>query len=335
MHVLNANDVRFFSGRSHPELAAGIASYLSIQLDPTYTSRFSNDNLYIQLGSSVRGRVVYILQSLVPPVSEHLLELLMMLDIARGAGAKEVHAIMPYFSYARSDKKDAPRISITARLVADLLQTAGTTHVMTMTLHSPQVHGFFNVPTDPLTARPLFVWHFKEQKLDPHQVIVVSPDVGRANSAARFASALGLPVAAAQKQRVSDDEVMINDLVERQVKGFRRALVYDDEIATGSTVLTLCRLLVRFGIEEISVICTHGVFSNNAMARLTEFEQITEIITSDTVPIPAEKRVPKLTVLSVAPIFGEAIWRNYKRQSIGDLFSFSEELMDDYLEDDY
>mgnify|MGYP003602488372 FL=1 len=143
---LNQSDVRLFSGRSNPVLAAAIARNLGIRLEVTHFSRFSNDNLFVQLGASVRGRKVYIVQSLVPPVSDHLMELLMMLDIANGAAASEIHAIIPYFSYARSDKKDAPRISITARLVADLMRTAGATHVMTMTLHSPQVHGFFGIP---------------------------------------------------------------------------------------------------------------------------------------------------------------------------------------------
>ncbi len=143
MPVMNSEDVRFFSGRSHPELAAEISNYLSIPLEETHHRKFSNDNLEIQLGASVRGRAVFIIQSLVTPVSDHLMELFMMLDIAHGAGAREIHAIIPYYSYARSDKKDAPRISITARLIADLLQTAGATHVMMMTLHSPQVHGFF------------------------------------------------------------------------------------------------------------------------------------------------------------------------------------------------
>ena len=152
-HTLDPNDVRVFSGCSHPVLAADIAAYLSVPLEKTLVRRFSNDNLYVQLGASVRARAVFIVQSLVPPVNDHLIELFMLLDAARGAAAREIHAIIPYFSYARSDKKDAPRISITARLIADLLQTAGATHVMTMTLHSPQVHGFFGIPCDPLTAR--------------------------------------------------------------------------------------------------------------------------------------------------------------------------------------
>lgn len=329
MPVLDANEIRFFSGQSHPELAAGIASYLSIPLETTIFSRFSNDNLYIQLGASVRGRAVFIVQSLIPPVSEHLLELLMMLDIARGAGAHEIHAIIPYFSYARSDKKDAPRISITARLIADLLQTAGATHVMTMTLHSPQVHGFFSVPTDPLTARPLFARHFLEQSPSPHDTIVVAPDMGRAKSAARFAARLGLSVAAADKRRLADDRVWIGESVARQVKGFRRALIYDDEIATGGTVLELARLLLEAGISELALICTHGLFTDNALEHLVAIPQLTEIVTTDTVPIPPAKRVDCLKIISVAPVFGEAIWRNYNRQSIGDLFSFHDDQKED------
>ncbi len=323
---INPDDVRFFSGQSHPELAAEIAKYLSIPLESTTFRRFSNDNMYIQLGASVRGRVVYILQSLVKPVSDHLIELFMMLDIARGAGAREIHAIIPYYSYARSDKKDAPRISITARLVADLLQASGATHVMTMTLHSPQVHGFFSVPTDPLTARPLFVRYLSDQALNPLETVVVSPDMGRATAAARFASQLSLPVAAAEKRRMSDIRVRINPSIVRQVEGYRRALIYDDEIATGSSMLELSQILVDAGIQEISLICTHGVFSVNALSNIARVPQIKHIITTNTVPICQTNRPPGLTILSVASIFGEAILRNYARQSIGNLFSFSEDM---------
>ncbi len=178
--ALDPDEVRFFSGSSHPQLASDIVSHLGLSLDKTRISRFSNDDLYIQLGASVRSRVVYIVQSLTPPVNDHLVELLMMLDIARSASAREIHAIIPYFSFARSDKKDAPRISITARLVADLIQTAGATHVMTMMLHSPQVHGFFSIPADPLTSRPVFNRHFEGRDLSG--TIVVAPDMGHAKS---------------------------------------------------------------------------------------------------------------------------------------------------------
>jgi ribose-phosphate pyrophosphokinase len=325
MYSLNSNDLRIFSGQSHPELAAGIAAYLGIPLDPTRVGRYCNDNLYVQLGASVRGRIVFIVQSLIQPVSERIMELLMMLDIARGAGAEEVHAIIPYYSYARSDKKDAPRISITARLIADLLVTAGATHIMTMTLHSPQVHGFFSVPTDPLTARFVFAHYINDCELNTKDTVVISPDIGRAKPASRFARLLGISMAAAQKERITDNEVRIGDTLERQIKGYRRALVYDDEIATGTTVLELSKLLVNYGVEEIVVICTHGLFTGNSLQQLNDFPQVTRIITTDTVPIPPEKRNPQLEIISVAPVFGEAIRRNLLRQPIGDLFSYSED----------
>jgi ribose-phosphate pyrophosphokinase len=322
---VDPNDVRFFSGRSNRELANRIAAHLSVPLEATHFSRFSNDNLFVQLGASVRGRIVYIVQSLTPPVSDHLMELLMMLDIAKSAAAREVHAVIPYFSYARSDKKDAPRISITARLIADLLATAGATQVMTMNLHSAQVHGFFSIPTDPLTARGLFVEHFQARELKPDEAIVVAPDMGRAGSAARFAHYLGLPIAMASKTRLSDTEVKIGGMVRRQVKGFRHALIYDDEIATAGSVTELSRLLVkRGGIQQISLVCTHGLFLDPAVERLSAIPEIKEIVTTDTVCLPPEKRPPNLTILSVAPIFGDAIRMNYLHQSIGDLFTFGQ-----------
>jgi ribose-phosphate pyrophosphokinase len=323
--LLDADDVRFFSGRSNPELAAKITSHLGIPLERTNFARFSNDNLYIQLDASVRGRVVYIIQSLTPPVSDHLLELLMMLDIARGAAASEIHAIIPYYSYARSDKKNAPRISITARLVADMLVTAGATHVMTMNLHSPQVHGFFSIPADPLTARTLFVEHLRTRNLNGAETIVVAPDMGAAKPAARFAAGLGLSLAAANKTRLSDTTVQITGFVGRQVEGFRQAIIYDDEIATGGSMVELCRLLVAHGVEEITTVCTHGVFSGNALERLSAVPQIVEIITTDTVHHPPEKRLPNMTILSVAPVIAEGIRLNYEGQSIGALFTYWDE----------
>jgi ribose-phosphate pyrophosphokinase len=328
---MDPNDVRLFSGRSHPELAAKVGEHLQIPLERTYFSRFSNDNMFIQLGASVRGRSVYIVQSLIKPVSDHLLELFMMLDIARSAGAREVHAVIPYFSYARSDKKNAPRISITARLIADLLQTAGATHVMTMTLHSPQVHGFFSVPTDPLTARNMIATYIRESALTRNEpfkaenTIVVAPDYGRASSAARLALQLDLPAIAAEKTRISDTVVRISELIAPQVESFQRAIIYDDEIATGGSVIELSRLLVKSGIEEIRLVCTHGLFINNALARILSISEVKEIITTDTVPFTNDKLDPRLTILSVAPVIGEAIRRNYNRQSIGSLFAFGDE----------
>ncbi len=320
MPKLDPSDVRIFSGNSNPELAQQISEHLAIPLSDTHISRFSNDNLYVQLGASVRSRHVFVVQSLDPPVNDHLVELLMMLDIAKSAAAKSVIPIIPYYSFARSDKKDAPRISITAKLVADLLVTAGATQVLLMTLHSPQVHGFFNIPADPLTARPVLQDHFVGSNLD--ETVVVAPDVGGAKSAGRFADSLNLPVAAGQKERISDTKVRISGLVGKAVRGFKRAIIYDDEIATGSSVVELSRLLTNHGIQEISVVCTHGVFTRNALERLEEVEAIREVVTTNTVRLDRVKNYPKLRVLSVASIFAEAIRRNYQRESLGDLFAF-------------
>ena len=320
--LIPADQVRFFSGSSNPALAGAIADELGVPLDDTHISRFSNDNLYIQLGETVRYRRVYIVQSLSQPVNDNLMELLMMLDIARNAAASEVHAIIPYYSFARSDKKDAPRISITARLVADLLKTAGATHVMSMVFHSPQVHGFFSVPTDPLSSWQVFKKYLKTRDLNG--AIMVSPDMGQAKSAARFARILGIPIAAGNKERVSDTKVRINALVGNQVRGHKCALIYDDEIATGGSIHELSRMLVDEGIEEMLVMCTHGVFTRGGLERLGEIPQITDILTTDTVFIPPEKRHPKLKVLSVAPIFADAIRYNMLHQSLKDLYVYGE-----------
>jgi ribose-phosphate pyrophosphokinase len=319
---ISTSEVRFFSGSSNPQLAENIASKLGVPLDATHITRFSNDNLYIQLSATVRYRRVYIVQSLSPPVNDHLMELLMMLDIARGAAASEVHAIIPYYSFGRSDKKDAPRISITARLVADLLKTAGATHVMSMMFHSPQVHGFFGIPTDPLSSRMVFKEYLSN--FDLNGSIIVAPDMGQAKSAARFARSLDLPVAAGNKDRVSDTKVIISGLVGNQVRGHKRAMIYDDEIATGGSILELSRVLIGEGIEDILVICTHGVFSHAGLERLAAVPQISEILTTDTVYMPPEKKHPKLRVLSVAPIFADAIRHNFNRESLSDLFVFGD-----------
>jgi ribose-phosphate pyrophosphokinase len=320
--TIPAEQVRFFSGSSNPALAESIAAELGVPLDSTEISRFSNDDLYIQLGATVRYRRVYIVQSLSQPVNDHLMELLMMLDIARGAAAAEVHAIIPYYSFARSDKKDAPRISITARLVADLLKTAGATHVMSMLFHSPQVHGFFSVPTDPLSS--WLVLRDYLETLGISDAILVTPDMGQAKSAARFAKVLDLPMAAGNKERVSDTEVAIRGLVGNQVHGHKRALIYDDEIATGGSIHELSRMLIEEGIEEMLVICTHGVFTRGGLERLADVPQISQIITTDTVYIPPERRHPKLKILSVAPIFADAIRHNLYRESLNELFVFGQ-----------
>jgi len=305
--------LRIYSGSSHPELAQEIATQLGCQLCPHTTKRFSNDNLFVQLGESVRGKIVVIIQSFCPDVSDNILELLMMIDAARSASATTVHAIIPYFSYARSDKKDEPRISIAGRLIADLLATAGAGHVMTMTLHSPQVHGFFSVPTDHLTAQGVFVQHFRDRDLS--NTVILSPDIGNAKRATKLARALGVGVAAGDKERLSDDSVHVANII-GDIHG-KDVVVFDDEIATGGSIVELIEILRQSDVKRITLACTHGVFSGPAIARLQAIPEIDEIVTTNTVPIPPEKRLPNMTILSVASIFAEALRRNLLGQSVG------------------
>jgi ribose-phosphate pyrophosphokinase len=310
------NRIVVFSGSAHVELAKAICRRLKIRLAPSTTSRFSNDCLGVQLEANCREADVFILQPLTPPVQEHLMELLLMLDAARGASAARITAVIPHYAYARSDKKDAPRISIAARLVADLLATAGAGRVLTMTLHSPQVHGFFSVPVDHMNALKVLAAHFSRRKLT--NAVVVSPDLGNAKQASHFARMLKLPVAAGSKKRLSDDRVVIDALV-GDVTG-RHAIVLDDEIANGGTIVEVLDKLRQRGVKQMTVACTHGLFTGKAIERLRAQRDVIEIVTTDTVPVPAEKRLPNMTVLSVAPLLAEALRRIHVGQSVSQLF---------------
>src|SRR5215475_3769016 len=259
-------EIAVFGGSAHPELSREICSHLGEPLRPVRTQRFANDCLEVQLQANCRERDVFLIQPLVMPVQENLVELLLMLDAARGASAARTTVVMPHYAYARSDKKDAPRISIGGRLVADLMVTAGASRVLAMTLHSPQVHGFFSVPVDHLHALRELAQHFRQYPLG--NAVVVSPDLGNAKQAARFARLLGTTVAAGAKQRFSDDRVRISSII-GDVVG-RDVIILDDEIAKGSTVLELLDRLRQLQVNSIRVACTHGLFSAGALQRLHE-----------------------------------------------------------------
>jgi len=308
-------EIVVFSGNAHPSLAERICGHLGVPVSPVDVQRFSNDCLQVQLGANCRQRDVYLVQPLVPPTQEHLMELLLMLDAARGASAAQVTAVIPHFAYARSDKKDASRISIGGRLVADLLITAGASRVITMALHAPQVHGFFGVvPVDHLTAIGELAEHFRGSDLT--NAVVVSPDLGNAKTASQFARLLGVPVAAGSKQRLADDTVVIDAIV-GDVAG-KRAIVLDDEIATGGSIVELIDRLVEHGCPEVSVACTHGLFSGGAVERLRDLVPVKEFVTTDTVPSPQDW--PELQVRSVATLFAEAIRRSHLGESVSSLF---------------
>ena len=306
-------EIVVFSGSAHRPLATAICESLGVQLSAVEISRFSNDCLQAQLQANCRQRDVYIVQPLVPPTQEHLMELLLMVDAAKGASAAQISAVIPHYAYARSDKKDASRLSIGGRLVADLLVTAGVSRVLTMTLHAPQVHGFFSVPVDHLTALGVLADHFQARDLT--DTVVVSPDLGNAKTATQFARLLGVPVAAGSKRRLADDRVVVDDIV-GDVAG-RRALVLDDEIATGGSIVELLDKLQDLGCTGASVACTHGLFVGKAVDRLRGHPFVDEVVTTDTVP-PADW--PELEVLSVADLFAEAISRVHAGESISSMF---------------
>ncbi|MEO8071567.1 MAG: ribose-phosphate pyrophosphokinase [Acidobacteriota bacterium] len=310
------NKIIVFSGNAHAALATAICRRLKTRLSPSIITTFSNDCLGVQLDANCRGADVFIIQPLVAPVQQHLMEVLLMLDAARGASAARLTAVIPHYAYARSDKKDAPRISIAARLVADLLATAGADRVLTMTLHSPQVHGFFSVPVDHMNALQVLAGHFRGRSL--RNTTVVSPDLGNAKAATHFARMLKLPVAAGSKRRTSDDRVTIDAIV-GDVDG-RNVIVIDDEIANGGTIIELLEKLRERRVRKISVCCTHGLFAGRAIERLAAQTDVSEIVTTDTVPIPPEKQLPNMTILSVAPLLAEAIRRIHRGQSVSKLF---------------
>jgi ribose-phosphate pyrophosphokinase len=309
-------DIAVFSGSAHPELAAEICAHLGTPLRPVRVSRFANDCLEVQLQANCRERDVFLIQPLVPPVQENLVELLLMLDAAKGASAARTTVVLPHYAYARSDKKDAPRISIGGRLVADLMIAAGANRVLAMTLHSPQVHGFFSVPVDHLHALRELAAHFRGYDLE--NTIVVSPDLGNAKPAADFARLLGVPVAAGAKQRFADDRVSISAVI-GDVVG-KDVIVLDDEIARGSTVLELLDRLRELKVNSIRVACTHGLFADRALDRISAADDVLEVVCTNTVPIPAGKQLPKLTVLSIAPALAEAMRRIHNGESVSVLF---------------
>jgi ribose-phosphate pyrophosphokinase len=309
-------DIAVFSGSAHRELAAEICSQLEAPLLPVRVQRFANDCLGVQLQANCRERDVYLVQPLVRPVQEHLVELLLMIDAARGASAARITVVMPHFAYARSDKKDEPRISIGGRLVADLLVAAGASRVLAMTLHSPQVHGFFSVPVDHLHALQELAAYF--EKYDRSNTTVVSPDLGNAKAASAFARQLGTPVAAGAKQRFSDDRVVISSVIGDVAD--RDIIILDDEIAKGSTVMELLRCLRDLKVRSVRVACTHGLFSDGALKRIADHDEVLEIVCTNTVPVSNDMETDKLKVLSVAPAFAEAMRRIHNGESVSALF---------------
>jgi ribose-phosphate pyrophosphokinase len=305
-----------FAGNANPRLASEICGHLGIRPGRLEISRFSNDNLLVRILENVRERDVFVVQSFSEPVSEHILELFILMDALRSASARRITAVIPYFSYARSDKKDAPRISIAGRLMADLIRTAGADRVLTMDLHSEAVHGFFSVPVDHLTAIPTIADHFRG-RMDLSRVVAVATDAGGAKRVGKFANRLNVPMAFIDKRRTADTAVD-QGLVVGDVDG-RDALVFDDEISTGGTLVATAETLQSAGARRLIVGATHPVLCGPAVDRL-ERSSIESVVVTNTVHIPDEKRLAKITPLTVAPLFAEAIRRIHTGESVGALF---------------
>ncbi len=310
------NALRIFTCGSNSALTEEICERLGIDASPLTISRFSNDNLHVQVRENVRERDVFVVQSFSEPVSDHILELMITLDALRSASARRVTAVIPYYSYARSDKKDAPRISITGRLIADMLVTAGANRVLTMDLHADQVHGFFSVPVDHLSAIPIIVEHFRKTH-DLSSIVAVATDAGGAKRVGRFSERLGVPMAIIDKRRVSDTDVKQGQVV-GDVSG-RDVVIFDDEIATAGTLVATIDTLKAAGARSIHVGAVHGVLCGPAIERLRDAD-IQSIVVTNTVHVPEHKRLDKITVLSVAPLLGAAIERIHSGESVGALF---------------
>lgn len=315
---MTRNGIRIIAGTAHPALAEEVAGHLGVPLCPTRLVKFSNENMMFQVLENVREADVFVIQPSCPPVSEGIIEALMMIDALKHASAARVTAVLPYFPYARSDKKDKPRISITARLMADLLETAGADRVLLMNLHSAQVQGFFRIPTDQLNATPLVCEYLKANR-DLTDYVVVAGDVGEAKDAGEYASRLKLPMAIIDKRRFDDSESpQVVGLI-GEVRG-KHALIVDDEIASGGTVTEAARYLQAHGARRVEVAIVHPVLSGNAIDKLAK-SPIERIVVTNTLPIPAEKRHPMIETVSVGRLLADAIAAIHGGASISSLFT--------------
>ena len=313
----NGNPV-IFAGNSHPQLVRDICDYLGQDIGQVEVFKFSNDNTFVKILENVRQKDVFILQSTVEPVNDHIMEMLIMIDAAKRASAGRITAVVPFYSYARTDKKDQPRVPITGRLVADLLETAGADRVVMIDLHAGQVQGFFQVPVDELTAMPRQVEYFLDRNLD--DPVVVASDIGITKKARDFANWISAPLAIVEKRRVDNEDRVESLNVIGSVDG-RLAILFDDEIGTGGTMIAAAEAVIAAGAKEIYVVATHGVLPGDASTRLAEKPYIKEIVITDTVPLPADKVNSKIKVISIAPLLGEAIRRIHEGRSVGELFT--------------
>jgi len=310
------DELKVFSGTAHPALASSVCEYLGIPLGEIEVFEFSNENIFVRILENVRERDVFVIQPICSPVNKSLVELLIMLDAFRRASAGRITAVVPYYGYSRTDKKDQPRVPITARLIADLITTAGANRLLTVDLHAPQIQGFFTIPVDELTTRTILAQYFKEKALD--NLVVVATDIGISKVARDMAAKLGAPLAIIEKRRLGNVDATETLNVIGEVEGMR-ALTVDDEIDTAGSLVGVVNTLLEHGVTEVYACCTHPVFSGPAIQRIAT-SPVQEVVVTDTIPVNDDKKRDKITVLPIASLIGEAIHRIHTGLSVGAMF---------------
>ena len=315
--LTTGRELKVFSGLSNRPLAEEICFHLDIPLGKMDIIEFKNENLFVKIKENVRECDVFVIQTSTAPVNTRVMELLLMIDALKHSSAARVTAVLPYFPYVRSDKKDQPRISIAARLMADLIEAAGADRVLTMNLHSFQIQGFFRIPTDHLLATPVHIDYF--QTRDVKNSVVVAPDAGSAKRAEKYAKLLDLPMAIVDKRRVGNQDAAVVRHIIGDVKG-KRAIIFDDEISTGGSLLNTAEILAEQGVNDIRAGVVHPVLCADAVQRIQE-SCISEVVVTNTIPVEGEKKIDKIVVLSVAKLFAQAIRRIHNGESVSVLFT--------------
>lgn len=306
--------IKLFSGTGCPDLAQEISQYLEIPLSGRDIIQFPNENIFVQLHESVRGQDVFLIQTTSSPVSHNIMELLIFLDTLKRASPDRITAVIPYLAYARSDKKDQPRVPITARLMADIIGVAGADRYMTLDLHADQIQGFFSIPGDALTVFPILSDYFRDKRLNDG--VVVAADLGFAKKARNLAAELGMPLALVEKRRVSLDTealTLVGDVEGHDV------IIVDDEVDTGGTMVSAVNIVKEQGARNVYLCFAHAIFSPPAVERLSKL-QVEEIVTTNSIPLPPERKLSDLTTLSTASLLGEVIQRVHEGRSVGKMF---------------
>lgn len=309
-------NIKIFACQSAEKFTKEICDYLKVEPGKINSMKFKNDNNFVQILETVRQKDVYVVQTVEPPVNERMMELFITIDAIKRASAKNINVVLPYFPYSRSDKKDQPRVPITAKLMAQLLEAAGATRVITCDLHNPAIQAYFNINCDRLTAEYLLEKYFLEKKLE--DMVIVATDAGSSKKAYKYSEFFNCPIALVDKRREGNDDRAIASTIIGEVKD-KNAIIFDDEIDTAGSMMETVKVLKKYGAKAIYAGCTHGVLSGPAIERIKNSE-IKEMVITNTIPLPEEKKIDNITVLSIAPLFAECIRRINEEEPLGELF---------------